>query len=45
MNDALDNGQANTGAWKLANRMQSLKCPKQLVSVLHVETGSIVSLK
>src|SRR5208282_4818333 len=45
MNDALDNGQANAGTWKLFNRMQPLKCSKQLFSVLHIETGSIVAHK
>lgn len=43
MDDALDRGQSDTGAIEFLDRVQSLERAKQLVRVLHLETGAIVA--
>ena len=43
MGDALNGGKSNSGAFKLFGKMQTLKDAKQLVCVLHVEAGAVVS--
>jgi hypothetical protein len=43
MDDALNGGKSNSGAFKLFGKMQTLKDAKQLVCVPHVEAGAVVS--
>src|SRR5215471_4875043 len=44
-NDALNIRQSNARALKLLHPVQTLKHPKQLVNVLHIESNPIVSDK
>jgi hypothetical protein len=41
-NDALDNGEAASGSWKLLGGMQTLEQVEQLADISHIETGAIV---
>ena len=41
--DALNEGQADTGAFELINIVQALKDAKQFMAVLHVESDAVVA--
>jgi len=45
LNDALDNGQADAGAFEFIAAVQALKDTEQLVGILHVEAGAVVAHK
>ena len=43
MNDALDGGQSNAGAFEFSRPMQTLESPKELVGISHIKAGPIIS--
>src|SRR3974390_3258498 len=43
VHNALDCGQTYAGAWKIGGRMQTLEHPEELVSKVHIETGTVIS--
>ena len=43
MNDPLDNGQADAGAFKLVFTVQALKDAKKFINVLRIEAGSVIA--
>ena len=43
VDDALNGRESNSGAFKLFGEMQTLKHAEQLVDVLHVEAGAVIS--
>ena len=45
LNDALDDRESESGAWKLCLGMKSLKRREQLRRIFHVEAGTVISHK
>jgi hypothetical protein len=45
MDNTLDQGEADAGAWEFSFRVQALKGAEKFVGVGHVKTGAIVADK
>src|SRR5262249_34882552 len=45
IDDALDGGEADAGAWKIGGRMQTLEHPKELGGKIHIETRAVITDK